>query len=276
MRSKFVLLVISAIALSLHGVLPTALAQSAESSVAKVLETARTAGVSETVLNRMLALSVDHRLSASETGDLLQALLTARLQELPLEPFLNKIEEGLAKRVAVPSICGALEHMLDNFRFVRTAMKARTPMGSESAISPQDLTRLTDSLNGGLSQDDFADFIGRAPPASVSVVAVAVENFALLDQIGFDQQLAERILFTGLRLNHFNSSWRYLARVIAAARERGVSDSDITRLTIAAIEKKRSMRELMTDLGFTGRDLQRGPVENDTSASPAGPALPQP
>jgi hypothetical protein len=280
-QSKFILLGLAALLMvPLYGdplsVSAQESAQEAETSVAGVLATARAAGVSETVLSRMLALSGDFHLSAADTTNLIEALCTARLQDLPLEPFLNKIEEGLSKRVAVAIILDALERMLDNFRFVRTVMETKTPAGSESAISPQGLILLTDGLNGGLSREDFADFIRRAPPASVSMVAVAVENLALLDQIGFDRQLAERMLFTGLRVNHLNSSWRYLAKVIAAARERGLSESHITRLTITAIEKKRSIRELMADLGFTTRDLQRGPVENHTSASPTGPALPQP
>ena len=92
------------------------------------------------------------------------------------------------------------------------------------------------------------------------MVAIAAENLALLRQIGFEEKLSDQILFTGLRLRCFHSSWRYLAGVIAAARNRGISDLEITEKTVRSMKNKGDLRDLMTALEFTDRDLRRGPA----------------
>jgi hypothetical protein len=67
------------------------------------------------------------------------------------------------------------------------------------------------------------------------------------------------MLMTGLRLKGFTPSWRYLAKVVVAARAKGISGEQIAEATVAALEEKRDLRELMYALGFTSRDLRRGP-----------------
>lgn len=181
------------------------------------------------ILNRVLSLGFDYQLRVTDIEIFLGALRTARMDNLPLEPCMGKIEEGLAKRICTGAITQALERKIDDYRFVQTLIPGVVPEGAGKSFSEADLTILGDSLSSGVSRQKLAGFIELAPPAPLPMLAIAVENLALLKQIGFDEGLAEQILFTGLRLKRFTPSWRYLARVIVVARNKGITDRDITQ-----------------------------------------------
>jgi len=224
------------------------------------VEAARDAGIPDTVLSRILTLSIDHHLSSTDVVALLDILRTVRSKNLPPQPFVTKIEEGLAKKVAVPTIAAALEQKIDDYQFVRTLLSSTAVPGADQPAADLDLAAMVDSLSSGISREQLTDFIQQVPPAELSMVAIAVENLALLNQIGFPQDLTLQMLYTGLRLKRFSPPWRYLARVIVVARNRGIPDPNIAEATMRAMEEKRDLRDLMTALGFTGRDLRHGPA----------------
>jgi len=235
-------------------------AQSPQQGVTSSVEAARDAGVPDTVLSRILTFSIDHQLSSTDVVALLDILRTVRSKNLPPQPFVTKIEEGLAKKVAVPTIAVALEQKIDDYQFVRTLLSSTAVPGADQPVADRHLTAMVDSLSGGISREQLTDFIQQAPAAEPSMVAIAVENLALLNQIGFPQDLTLQMLYTGLHLKRFSPSWRYLARVIVVARNRGIPDPNIAEATMRAMEEKRDLRDLMTALGFTGRDLRHGPA----------------
>jgi len=235
-------------------------AQSPRQGVTSSVEAARDAGIPDTVLSRILTLSIDHHLSSTDVVALLDILRTVRSKNLPPQPFVTKIEEGLAKKVAVPTIAAALEQKIDDYQFVRTLLSSTAVPGADQPAADLDLAAMVDSLSSGISREQLTDFIQQVPPAELSMVAIAVENLALLNQIGFPQDLTLQMLYTGLRLKRFSPPWRYLARVIVVARNRGIPDPNIAEATMRAMEEKRDLRDLMTALGFTGRDLRHGPA----------------
>ena len=234
---------------------------------------ARTAGVSEAVLNRVLSLGKAHQLSPADIKLFFQALVSAQKEKIPLNPLMGKIEEGLAKRVPPQTIAEALEQEIDNYCYVQELLLGVISEPGNKIIPNEALNVLVDSLSLGISRLELARFIELAPPAPLPMLAIAVENLALLKQINFNLELAEQILFTGLRFKRFTPSWRYLAKVIAAARERGVSDQDIVQKTLQAVREKNDFKNLMTSLGFTERNLRHGPTmgqPDNTQLSPKG------
>ncbi|WP_457572004.1 hypothetical protein [Desulfovulcanus sp.] len=234
-----------------------------------VVNMARTAGVSEALLNRLLSLAKAHQLSPADIKLFLQALVSAQKEKIPLNPLMSKIEEGLAKRVPPQTIARALEQEIDNYCYVQELVLGAISQPGNKIISSEDLNILVDSVSLGISRPELAHFIELAPSAPLSMLAIAVENLALLKQINFNLKLAEQILFTGLRFKCFTPSWRYLARVIAAARERGISDQDIARITLQTIRENKDFKDLMNSLGFTGRNLRHGPTvgQSDNTAT---------
>ena len=228
--------------------------------VTVAVEAARSAGIPDTSLNRILTLSVDYQISSNEVINFLDILRSAQVERLPIEPFVEKVEEGLAKRAAPSAIAAAMERRIEDYRYIQTLIASTVSVDSNESISNVDLTILADSLSGGLSKNDLALFFREAPSAPVSMLAIAVENLALMKQIGFEEKYTRQVLFTGLRLKCFTPSWRYLSRVIVVARNRGISDLKITEATIRTMKNKTDLRDLMTTLGFTARDLRHGPA----------------
>ncbi len=233
--------------------------QPADWSVTGSIRAAREAGVPETSLNRLLMLAADHRLEDDEVVRFVTFLQIVQTEDLPIDPFTGKIEEGLAKRIPASSIAAALEQKIDNYRFVKTVL-ARTKTAEDQEISHQDLNRMVGSLDAGVSRVELARFIQGASTEDLSMLARATESMALLKQIRFDESLTREILFTGLRRNSLTPSWDYLARVVATAKRRQISDDEIASAAREALEMNRSFADFMADLGFTPRDLRHGPA----------------
>jgi hypothetical protein len=258
-KSKLIEIILLAILiLSFWPAPPGLYAQSQGTSVAALVEQARTAGIPDHELNQILTLSADHRLAPADTSAVLRVLLTARAANFPVKPFVGKVEEGLAKGVPIQTIVAVLEQKADAYRFVQTLLLQAAPIEAPP-FSENDLTSIVNSLNAGVARQELVKLIEEAPAAPVSMLAIAAENLALLRQMGFEETLTSRILVTGLRLKGFSPSWRYLPRVVVASRIRGTPDTDIAEAAMKALSEKRDVAGLMEMLGFTGRDLRHGP-----------------
>lgn len=232
-------------------------AQPAERSVTASVWEARQAGVAESVLNQLLILAADHRLEDDGVVRLVNFVQMVQAENLPIGPFMGKIEEGLAKQIPLDTIAAVLTQKLDDYRFVRKLLSTKT---GHQEISHQDLSRMVDSLDGGIARDELARFLLEAPGQDPSMLARASEILALLKQIRFNQTLTQEILFTGLENNSLGQSWDYLARVVATAKGRQISDDEIARAAQEALQAKRPFKDFMANLGFTPRDLQHGPA----------------
>ncbi len=226
-------------------------------SVTASVRAARQAGVSETALNHLLTLAVEHRLDDDGVVRLVYFLQTVRTEDLPVDPFMEKIEEGLAKQVPLNTIASVLAHKLEDYRFVRGVLTGKT---GEQEITPQDLSRMVGGLDSGLTREELAGFILEASKQDLSMLARATELLALLKQVRFNESLAREILFTGLRHNSLTRSWDYLAKVVVTARRRQIPDDEIAAAARQALETNRPFGDFMSALGFTPRDLRHGPA----------------
>ena len=226
-------------------------------SVTASVRAARKAGLSENALNRLLILAVDHRLEDDGVVRLVNFLEKVQTENLPVDPFMGKIEEGLAKQVPLDTIAAVLSHKLDDYRFVMRVLPGKT---GERKITPHDLSRMVGSLDSGVTRDELAQFILDASGQDLSMLARATEILALLKQVRFNESLTREILITGLRNNSLTKSWDYLARVVATAQKRQIPDDEIARAARQALETNRPFGDFMTTLGFTSRNLRHGPA----------------
>jgi hypothetical protein len=232
-------------------------AQPGEPSVTASVRAARKAGVSETALNQLLILAVDHRLEDNGVVRLVNFLQTVQTEDLPIDPFMGKIEEGLTKQIPLSTLAAVLAQKLEDYRFVRRVLTRKTGV---QEISHQDLSRMVGSLDGGITREEFARFILEASGQDLSMLARATEILALLKQVQFNESLTQEILFTGLRKNSLSQSWDYLARVVVTAKRRQIPDDEIARAAREALEANRPFGDFMATLGFTPRDLRHGPA----------------
>jgi hypothetical protein len=232
-------------------------AQPAERSVTASVWEARQVGVAESILNQLLILAADHRLEDDGVVRLVNFVQTVQAEDLPIDPFMGKIEEGLAKQIPLNTIAAVLAQKLDDYRFVRKVLRTKT---GDQEISHQELSRMVGSLDGGIAREKLARFLLEAPGQDPSMLARASEILALLKQVRFNQTLSQEILFTGLENNSLSQSWDYLARVVATAKRRQIPDDEIARAAQEALEANRPFKDFMATLGFTPRDLQHGPA----------------
>jgi hypothetical protein len=237
--------------------------QPGDPSVTAAIRTARKAGVSERDLNRLLILAADHRLEDDGVVRLVNFLQAVQTENLSTAPFMGKIEEGLTKQVPLSTIAAVLGQKLDDYRFVKRVLTRKT--GDQKITSP-DLSRMVSSLDSGITREEFAQFILEASGENLSMLARATEILALLKQLRFNETLAKEILFTGLHNNSLTQSWDYLARVVATAKKRQIPDDEIAEAARQALEANRPFGDFMTSLGFTPRDLRRGPAAGQSAA----------
>jgi hypothetical protein len=235
--------------------------------VAPVVEEARSAGIPETMLSRILCLSVDSRISPDHTLVLCNIFIKAKKDNLPLESLIGKMEEGVAKGIPSNTLISVLERKIEEYQFVRTLLLRKFPPTAEPAGWEDYLSLFAGSLDSGLSREEMESFIEKSPTAPLPMLAVAVENWTLLKQIGFDNNQTTKILFAGLRFRSFTPSWRFLANIVLASRNKGIPDPAIADAAAKALSEKRELNSLMDELEFTGRDLRRGPNPNGSKSS---------
>ena len=238
----------------------TAVGQAPPGDVSKAVDAARTDGVSEKLLARLMALGVEHRLEPETMTDYVQVISHAQRDKLPVSCFVEKIEEGLAKRIPPTRIQAVLEKKMDNYLFSQQVLtKVLIPKANDSTYRPEDLIPLANCLDMGLPPHKLAVFLKNAPPAPMDMLLTAAENLAMLCQIGFDKQLSVDILTTGLTHKGLTPQWRNLPSVIATARAKGMSDARIAAVASDSLKKGQSLAAMMAELGFTARNLRHGP-----------------
>lgn len=197
---------------------------------------ARSAGVPEASLSRVLALGVDHSVPSAHMAAYLQILQAAAEESIPVTPFVDKIEEGLGKRIAPHRITKALTFKLDDYRLAQEVV-ATVIRPRPGTFEPADLTPLGESLDLGITANELITFLEQAPDAPLSMLLIAVENLALLKQIDFDMTMARELLFAALDHQVLDGTWQTLPKAVAAARSRNLSDAAIALAISQVVEK---------------------------------------
>jgi hypothetical protein len=247
-------------------------AQQQGDSLGDALRKAKEAGISETTLNQLLALGYEKQLEPSAMGSLLSILAQCQQENLPLQPFLSKIEEGISKRVPASRIEQVLVKKQEDYRFTRSLInEAMNRQGKVEPLAPEFHVRLTETLYCGLSRKDLDHLMGEAPTAPLAVVARGAEVLASLRQMQFDAHFSEQIVDTGLTQGFFNVAQKDFSRIIAVAREKGLQDEQIARVALAVMGNRSSQSEFCALLGITPQDMGRQGPQVGISHGLGGP-----
>jgi hypothetical protein len=135
----------------------------------------------------------------------IRALTEAQHEGFPLEPFTNKIEEGVAKRVPSPLIQTVLAKKLEDYRFTKsTIQETFEKHGEKNPVIPHGyLLRLSESLSCGLSREELRTLLEHASsPPILPPLAMAAETMASLKQNQFDPAMAQQIAIALSTLFH--------------------------------------------------------------------------
>lgn len=246
-------------------------AQKTSEILTTALQEARETGISESILKPLLALGYEKQFEVSGMADLLPILAQCQRESLPLEPFLNKIAEGISKSVSGAQIEQVLRKRLEDYRFTRSLITEKAGLaGKAEPLSPESYIRFTETLYCGLSRDNLTHLLRVFPDTPLPVVSRGAEVLASLKQVHFDPELAEQIVNTGMKQGYFTTEHRELSRVVAAAKRKGLQDSQIATAAMSMMGKGGSRRDFTLHLGITDQDLHRHSPQEEKSKPASG------
>jgi hypothetical protein len=228
-----------------------------QKSVFSAVETASQQGVPEEVINRLLAYALDNQLSGKHTVQLLSVMIEVHKAKLPIDPFVEKIQEGLAKQVPPEKLVNSLNKRLNNYKFVKELLKKKyvgTQNFAESVLSV-----FVESLDFGLTKEELSLLINTAPQVPPQMLSIAAKNKALLRQLTFEEKFVDDILFIGLKYQSFTSRWSLFFKVVMAAERKGISQARIANASKDILSENGDLEEVLTVLGFSSRDVRHGP-----------------
>jgi hypothetical protein len=228
------------------------------STVTAAVHRARSAGMDEPSLSRILALSESHAFPSTITASLVDLLGVAAEEEIPTSRFVAKIEEGVFKRIDPERILTALMRKLDEYRFVQGLIEeVIRPRGG--AFGPDHLVTLAECLDMGLDRTDLRTFLEqgrRVPPA---MLVQGVESYALLSQAGFSTKGARAIVHEGFEQQAFTPEWRLLPLIAGRALEKGRSEQEIVAVVTEILHQGGGPKGVAQGLGVTWRNFQSAP-----------------
>ena len=131
-------------------------------------------------------------MTLQETDMLLYPVSIARSESLPVESMLNKIEEGLAKRVDAKQLAVALEARLENLRRAARLIPSSRPGGGGN---PQRLiTQVCMALESGLPEAVLKELFEHLGGFRYGRLVHVVEMGETLQLAGLDPQNTKQIM----------------------------------------------------------------------------------
>ena len=229
--------------------------------VTAVVKRARDSGVPENVLSEMLAFGYKYNLKAVVMANFIDITREANEENLPIDPLVSKMEEGLGKRIHAGIIERVLRQQLSQYRFARrvshkTMNRWRIPPQS---LESGELVRLSKTLSMGISRQEMEGFFARAPQAPIAEIVNALELMAALKQSHLQTEMTEEIVFTGLKKGFFSKTAWNLPLMVSAAKSKKIADEKIKAATIEVVSGKKSVLKAHTELGLDPHDLVLGP-----------------
>ncbi len=225
-------------------------------AVARAVEEARKAGVPDATISRLLANGYDNGAEAASMANLVLIVGKVKKDDLPLEPFVSKIEEGMAKRVPAASIEQVLNQKKQDYLFTRSiTADYLKKYGLQQQMAPEDLVGIAESLYSGLSREDLARTMEQAPAGSIFTLKRVISVQASLKRVGFAPELSDRIISTALEHKFFARQRRGFVRALVEGRRKGVSDEKITEAALSTMQNGGTVAGFCSQIGVSSSDI---------------------
>jgi len=226
-----------------------------------VVQAARTNGVSEELISRILVVGVHYNLESRDLAGFLMVVTEAERHKLPAEPLVDKMEEGLSKRVQTHRIQQALRHDLVQYGFVQSLLqKTLFEKGYQPEMKSGTVVRLARTLSMGIAQTEMQDLLQDAPRVSMGEIVDAVEFTAALKQAGEEFAEAKEITEVGLQNGFFTRTAWNLPLMISAAKTSRLPEDKIKAAALDVVKGNKTVLEAHTGLGLDPRSLARGQI----------------
>ncbi len=231
-----------------------------DGSLLDEVEAARAVGVPASTVNRLLASAYESKEDPDDIRSILALLTRAAEEKLPLQPLVDKLNEGLGKRVPLRFIKRALEKKKEEYALVyRVLADHRRRLGKKEEVAPREVAGFAECLDWGLKPDELEAFLNRFPQVDERRLLPAFETYAVLRQNRFDRELALQVVETAV-VEEWNFSNRSdLYRLVVAAGKKGRSAQETAGCLISGLQHRETPVEMAGRLGLTERDLTFGP-----------------
>ena len=225
-------------------------------ALTKAAEEARQAGVPDTTVISLLALGYENGVEPASMANMVRTTGEIKKKDLPLEPFVKKIMEGVAKRVPTSSIESLLNQKQEDYLFTQSITIAYLKKhGIRQQLPPDDLVAIAESLYSGMTRQDLTVTMERAPAVPLFTLKRVINVQASLKQAGFDPKLSDRIISTALERNFFERQRRGFVRAILAARRKGVSDLEITEAALSIMRTGGTVGGFCLQIGVSSSEI---------------------
>lgn len=237
-------------------------AQSKTQDVTGAVKEAQEVGISPSTLNHLLGLGYTHQIDSKSMSGYIQILTEVKREDFPVEPFVSKIEEAMAKRIPNTLTHQALVKKREDYRFTHSLVKSTLRKhGLDQRIPHESLERITETLACGVSRENLRHYTESAlPSATLNQLAMALETTASLQQHRFDPETTRQVVMAALKQDYFTSQKKDFSRALIAAKQKGMPEKEITAKALDAMKNKASVGSMAAHLGIKAEDLSYGPV----------------
>jgi len=202
--------------------------------------------------------AVQKGVNRKDLDQILDIVRLAQVEGFPMNPFIHKALEGMAKGVPSATIVRVLETRLEYFRTSRGIMSKMTGMETESDSQIQNtLTILSESMVRGVSREELETLARQAPKPHSVHLANASQDLASFKDLDFPGADAMEIVLTALQHGIYRRRNRETPRAVKNARENGLSDQELKQIFLSNIRRGKGMKGTISGRQDPGRIRQQ-------------------
>ena len=255
---------------------PAAAAAPRNTPLEKSVTAAEQTGVPSSLTSRVLILANDQRINPEHTRGFISTLSRAKKQGFSLEPFMNKIEEGISKHVPADRILSVLEQKMAHYARIQAMIPPFPHLADslENNLPAADLGKLAESICCGITDHEVRQVFARARDnASVIELCRTFGVMAVLKQISFEPDLAHQIIIHGIDHGYFAKDQVRLSRALVTARQKQIPDQRVARVVIEQMAAGKAADTMMKALGIgksaTPDGTSAGPGKKENRSGPS-------
>lgn len=149
-------------------------------------------GVNAGEIEKLLKTSINNHFDAYNVKKIFEVLIKAKEDDLSENSLLNKIKEGLAKRVDERLIITALENEVNHLRVAKRLLQEQ--QFEESSFNEEMLEVLVESLNNGVPAETLTEIITKSTaqgknPEEIADISTELGNLSLRAyELGFSDE----------------------------------------------------------------------------------------
>lgn len=215
-------------------------------TVDEAVSQAREAGVAEATLNRMLTAGYGYSVDPGDMAQWIAMTQSAAKEGLPYNPLVDKLQEGLSKRIPAQHIHRVLARQLEQLR-IANQLLSQSNSGKDE-LSGTAVGRVADLMMTGMSREEIQAVLAVPAPTRLNERLEAATFWTVLKQAGLPPDTSHQIVAAGLQ-NHFFTVFPVdLAFMVKAAHAQGIAADRIGGETLRVVTRQQTARQMQYNL----------------------------